>query len=122
MVIIDSSSWVEALRENGQPAVRERVRGLMQSGAARFIPMVRLELWAGVRGETEKKTLLALEAEIPELEITPAIWEEARGLGRRARASGVTVPAPDLLIAACARHHGAAIEASDAHFAQLAKL
>jgi predicted nucleic acid-binding protein len=34
----------------------------------------------------------------------------------------VTVPATDILIAACARHHGASIEAADAHFIDLAAL
>jgi predicted nucleic acid-binding protein len=56
------------------------------------------------------------------LAVTPDVWEAANGLARRARAAGLTVPAADILIAACARHHGVEIESSDAHFADLEKL
>jgi len=83
---------------------------------------VRLELWNGARGEKEKKALKEFEEAMPELEVTAEVWDEACELARRAREAGLTVPATDLLIAACARHHGAAIEAVDPHFAQLAKI
>lgn len=41
---------------------------------------------------------------------------------RRAPTAGLTIPAADILIVACARHHGGGIESTDAHFAVLAKL
>jgi predicted nucleic acid-binding protein len=84
--------------------------------------MVRLELWNGARGDREKKVLREFERLLPELEIDVDVWEVAYELARRARASGVTVPATDLLIAACAKRHGAELEHSDSDFAQLARL
>ncbi len=62
------------------------------------------------------------EQVLPELDITPEVWELACDLGRRARAKGLTVPNPDLLIEAVGRHHKVSVEAADAHFAELAKL
>jgi predicted nucleic acid-binding protein len=41
---------------------------------------------------------------------------------RRARRSGKTIPATDILIAACARRHGVELEHADQHFAALAAL
>ncbi|MFN2375474.1 MAG: PIN domain-containing protein, partial [Candidatus Binatia bacterium] len=63
-----------------------------------------------------------LERVLPELPIDTEVWQAACDLARRARAAGVTVPASDLLIAACAARHGAGLETADGDFAQLAGL
>jgi predicted nucleic acid-binding protein len=110
------------LRESGSPVVRARVNELLRSGRARLVPIVRLELWNGAQGDRERNALRHLEEVVPEIPTTPEIWDEAFDLARRARAAGVTVPAADLIIAACARRHGAAVEASDGHFAELSGL
>lgn len=122
MVLVDTSSWIHFLRPGGDAATRARVKALLEGGTARWCPLVRLELWNGAGGEREKKVLREFEKTLPELAITPEVWEEAYGLARRCRAAGVTVPATDLLIAACARHHGAGLEQADADFDQLANV
>jgi predicted nucleic acid-binding protein len=122
MVLIDTSAWIEALRERGNPDIRRRVHEHMHGGQACWMPMVRLELWNGARGDREKKALREFEQVLPELEVTAGVWDAAYDLARRARAAGLTIPVADLLIIACARHHGVAIETTDAHFAELEKL
>jgi len=122
MILIDTSVWIEALRERGNPAAGRRVHEYLKSGRACWMPMIRLELWNGARGEREKRALREFEQVLAELEVTPDVWEAANDLARRARAAGLTVPAADILIAACARHHGVEIESTDAHFADLEKL
>jgi len=84
--------------------------------------MVRLELWNGAGGEREKRVLRDFERQLPDLPVSDDVWNEAAELARQARASAVTVPAADLLIAACARHHGATLEAADSDFDLLADL
>ena len=84
--------------------------------------MVRVELWIGAGGDHEKKTLRTYERTLPEIETTREIWEEACDLARRARAAGLTCPSPDVVIAACARHRGCALESADEHLAKLMKL
>ena len=81
--------------------------------------MVRLELWNGARGEREKKVLREFERLVPELATSATVWEEAFTLSRRCRAAGVTVPATDVLIYACATHHGAELEHADGDFAAI---
>jgi len=78
--------------------------------------MVRLELWAGVGADPERRVLRVFEQRIPELPINADVWKLACNLADGSRSAGVTVPASDLLIAACGRHHGVEVEAFDAHF------
>jgi predicted nucleic acid-binding protein len=122
MKLIDTSSWIDALRRDGDPAVRARVQALMQSGEAAWCDFVRLELWNGLRGAAERKQMEALEADVTLLPTTEAVWTRSRELARRARAEGLTVPGADLLIAACAWEHGVAMEHDDAHLTALAAL
>ena len=122
MKLVDTSSWIHALRPNGDPEVRERVASLLRAGEAAWCAMVRLELWNCARGQHEKHVLKEMEKELIELEMTRQVWDDACALAQRARIRGCTVPATDLLIAACARHYGIDIEHSDEHFDTIAAL
>lgn len=84
--------------------------------------MVRLEVWAGVGTERERGVLREYEAVLPSLGIDDEVWQEAFELASRARRDGKTIPPSDILIYACARHHGTEIEHVDVHFEMLAAL
>ena len=114
--MVDSSSWVQALRRHGDGTVRERVRVLVTSGQAVWCAAIRLELWAGVGADPERQMLKDLEQRIPELAINDEIWQSACELADRCRKAGKRVPANDLLITACARYHAVELESADAHF------
>jgi hypothetical protein len=122
MTLIDTSSWIHAFRRIGHEQIRARVRHLVENGQAAWCAIVRLELWAGVGGEEERKTLRDFENHIPDLSLTDEIWEEACELASRCRKAGKSAPASDILIAACARHHRVKVETADAHFDFLMKL
>ena len=94
----------------------------LQVGEACWCPIVRLELWNGAGGEREKKALRDFERLLPELGIDDEVWTGAYELARKARSVGVSIPATDLLIAACAQRHDADLEHSDSDFTQLEKL
>jgi predicted nucleic acid-binding protein len=57
-----------------------------------------------------------------ELAIDDDVWAGAYEIARRARGAGVSVPATDILIVACARRHGADLETADSDFERLAAL
>jgi predicted nucleic acid-binding protein len=122
VILVDTSAWIHMLRPDGDEAIRARVQRALETGEACWCAMVRLELWNGAGGEREKKVLRDFDRLLPELPTTDAVWSEAAELARKARAHAVTVPAADLLIAACAHHHGAALETADTDFALLATL
>lgn len=122
MKLVDTSAWIEQLRRNGDEAVRCRVEELLRNGEAAWCPLVRLELWNGARGSREQRVLREMERELPAFDVTPAVWDLACRLAASARANGITVPASDLLVAACARHHDIDLEHADAHFDMIAGL
>ena len=122
MVLIDTSAWIHALRPDGGREVKARVAALLESGQAATCAMIRLELWNGARGDHEKRVIRDLERELPDLDITSEVWRGACALARAARKSGQTIPATDLLISACARHHGIAILHDDEHFAAMQEM
>ena len=122
MVLLDTSMWIEALRASGRPESRRRVDELLAADEAIWCDIVRLELWHGARGEKEHRDLRYLESVIRCLEMDQRAWTESFDLARRARARGLTVSAPDLMIVACAKRHGVSVESRDAQLERLARL
>ena len=122
MILVDSSSWIHFLRPNGDPKVRSRVEAALTSGEACWCPLVRLELWNGAAGDRDRKSLRDFDDVLLEIAIDDDVWASAYELARRARSAGVSVPATDILIAACARRHGADLETADSDFERLAAL
>ncbi len=122
MKLIDTSSWIHQIRGSGDTKVRARVEQLLLSGDAAWCPVIRLELWAGVGSDTDRRVLHAYQERIPELPVTNEIWDLACRLADRCRRAGLTVPPNDVLIAACGRHYGLEIEHEDSHFDLIAKV
>jgi predicted nucleic acid-binding protein len=116
MKLVDTSTWIQALRRQGEPITRERARLLVTSGQAVWCPIVRVELWAGVGKNHERQMLREVEQRIPELAINDEVWDLACELADRCRKAGKRVPPNDLIIEACARFHGVEVDAADAHF------
>lgn len=121
MIPIDTSSWIHLLRPDGDPTARGRVEAAL-AGTACWCPIVQLELWNGARGEREKRVLYDFARVLPSLPIDADVWCAAYELARRARARGVTVPAIDVIIMACARHHGTGLESTDDDFNSLRRV
>lgn len=120
MILIDTSSWIHLLRPDGDPEIQDRVEATLKSGDACWCPIVQLELWNGARGDREQRVLRRFAEALPLLPMDEDVWSVAYDLARRARAQGVTVPAADVAIAACARRHGVGLESADSDFEALA--
>ena len=120
MHLVDTSAWIESFRPGGDTDVRRAVDTAMWEGEAALCDMVLLELWVGARGAAEQATIERLASNLTVLPIDVDVWRKAHALARACRAAGLTVPTPDLVIAACADHHGVEILERDAHFAQIA--
>lgn len=116
MKLIDTSVWVDYLRGEDETELREEVRSLLQSGRAAWCEMIRLELWNGACGAHEIKALKDMESVIPNLSVTPAVWDQAMETARRARKSGRSIPTSDLVIQACSTVHGVELLHNDTHF------
>lgn len=121
-VLIDSSAWIEAMRTKGDEVLRASVAEAVREGHARFCDLVRLELWNGIGGDAERRWLEELEREVETVPTDAETWDEARNLAVETRRHGLTIPATDLLIAACARVHRLGILHRDNHFDRLEAL
>ena len=120
MILVDTSAWVEFLRDTGSP-VCERVDALLEADVATCDP-VRMEVLAGARDERhlrELRRLLARGTSIPTLSID---YEDAAAWYRTCRRNGDTIRRlVDCLIAAVAIRADVELLQADADFAALAR-
>jgi predicted nucleic acid-binding protein len=115
VILIDSSAWIEFLRDTGSPAC-DRVEALVDAEIATCDP-IRMEILAGARSDAHLADLRALLARATLLPTAPAHYEQAAALYRRARWSGLTVRhLRGCLIAAVAIDHGVPMLHADRDF------
>lgn len=120
--LIDTSAWIETLWANSDPAVRARVTAIAADDRAVLCDMVRVELWNGARSSRDHKLLSELEGKLETVPTVPELWTLAREMAQRLRGRGLTVPAADLVIAACAEHHRLGLVHNDQHFDQIERI
>jgi predicted nucleic acid-binding protein len=121
MKLVDTSSWIEYLRD-AESEVGNRVEELLLTGDAGWCELTAVELWHGVRGAREKRDLGELEREITLFPMDADAWQKARRLAVRCREAGLTVPVADLIIASVASRHGLEVEHCDRHFDKILPL
>lgn len=115
MILIDTSAWIEFLRDTGSPVCR-LVDEVLEEEIAVCDP-VRMEVLAGARSESHLLLLRRLLARAASIEARPADYETAAALYRQCRRRGETVrKLIDCLIAAIAIRAGAPLLHSDADF------
>jgi len=120
VILIDTSAWVEFLRDTGTP-VCQRVDDLLDGDVATCHP-VRMELLAGARGEQHLNELRRLLARAALLPTHDTDYESAAALFRTCRRNGETVRRLlDCLIAATAIRAGVAVLHADSDFDTLAR-
>lgn len=120
MILIDTSAWIEFLRDTGSP-VCTRVDRLLGGELATCDP-VRMEVLAGARDENHLNDLRRLLARATLLPTEATAYEEGAALYRACRRSGETVRRlMDCLIAAVAIGAGTPILHADADFDVLAR-
>ncbi len=120
MILVDTSAWIEFLRDTGSP-ICERVDVLLDLEIAVCEP-VRMEVLAGARDEQHLRGLERLLARAVALRTTPADYDEAATVYRRCRQRGETIrKLIDCLIASVAMRAGTAILHKDRDFDVIAR-
>jgi predicted nucleic acid-binding protein len=118
--MIDTSAWVEFLRDTGSPVCR-RVDQLLDRDIAICDP-VRMEVLAGARDDHHLDELRRLLARASALGTESVDFETSAGLYRRCRSGGETVRRLiDCLIAAVSIRHGVPVLHADVDFDVLAR-
>jgi predicted nucleic acid-binding protein len=121
LTLIDTSLWTHAMRQSGDPVLRDRVRRRLNDGSAAWCELIRLELWKGHRIRDDGVHLSLMEQRLPRLSINSEVWNLASTIAHQMQRKGLVIPTSDFIIFACARVHGAALEHNDKHFDMLAE-
>ena len=120
MILIDTSAWIEFLRDTGSVTC-ERVEALLETEIA-TCDVVRMELLAGARDELHLNDLRRLLARATLIATVPTDFDDAASLFRLCRRRGKTVrKLIDCLIAAIAIRAGVPLFHMDSDFDVLAR-
>ena len=115
MILVDTSAWIEFLRDTGSP-VCQRVDDLLATEIA-TCDVVRMEVLAGARDEQHLQQLRRLLARASTLPTEPVDYDAAAALYRTCRQRGHTVrKLIDCLIAAVAIRGNVPVPQRDADF------
>ncbi len=120
MILVDTSAWVEFLRDTASP-VCTRVDELLDADIATCHP-IRMEVLAGARDDRHLADLRGLLARASLLPTDPVDYEDAAALYRTCRRGGDSVrKLIDCLIAATAIRADVAVLHADSDFEVLSR-
>ncbi len=120
MILVDTSAWVEFLRDTDSP-VCTRVDELLDGEIATCDP-VRMEVLAGARDENHLTDLRRLLARASTIHLVPGDYEDAAAAYRTCRRRGETVrKLIDCLIGAVAIRADVPVLQADSDFDVLAR-
>ena len=120
MILIDTSAWIEFLRDTRSP-ICERVEVLLESEIA-TCDVIRMEVLVGARDERHLNDLRRLLAMATHIATLPTDYDDATALFRTCRQRGGTVrKLIDCLITAIAIRVDVPILHNDRDFQELAR-
>ena len=120
MIVVDSSAWIEFLRDTGSP-VCVAVDDLLDGDVA-ICDAISMEILAGARDEHHLARLRGLLGRATLLPTTPTDYDQAAALYRTCRRRGETIrKLIDCLIASVALRADAEVLHADADFTALAR-
>ncbi len=110
--LVDSNVFISYLRRGKDPAAEllERFEDVYTC------PMVRLEVQRGLKLPAARDRLAGFFDTTCNVTIDHRIWTQATELAWTLDRSGFTIPAPDIIIAACAVRARVPIFTADLHF------
>jgi predicted nucleic acid-binding protein len=120
LILVDTSAWVEFLRDTGSSACT-RVDELLDGEIATCDP-IRMEVLAGARDENHLNDLRRLLARASVIDLVPGDYEDAAAVYRTCRRRGETVrKLIDCLIGAIAIRAEVPVLQADSDFDVLAR-
>lgn len=112
VALVDSNVYISLLRTGLDPAawLGERFEDVYICG------MVRIEVLRGQKTRNQRDLLASFFDILCNIPMDNRLWEESAGLAWKLDRGGLTLPAPDIIIAACAIRAGVPVLTADAHF------
>ena len=122
MIVADSSALIEYYRRGGTPEVQDAVAAAIADDELAFNGIIFVEVVGFAADERERRALLASFGAFRRLALEDGDFDLAAAIGFDLRRRGRTVPATDLIIAACAIRVRAELLHVDDHFADIASV
>ena len=116
MILIDTSTWLFALKKDFHPVIKQKVEQLLVQSDVAICGMIALELLGGT---TSVKEYLRLKSRLDALyyiESDRALWDLSSKLAFDLKRKGISIPYADILIAASALKERAILVHADSHF------
>ena len=110
--LVDSNVFIALMRRREDPSRRlgEQLDDIYTCG------MVRLEVLRGMKNPRERDAMAGFFNVLCHVQTDSKLWEQAAELGWEMDRRGRTIPAQDILIAACALRAGVPMLTADRHF------
>lgn len=121
MVLIDTSAWLFALKKDFHPAIKKRIEELLLESDVAINGMIELELLGGARSEKEYNRLKNRLEALYYVEADRPLWYLASKIAFDLKRKGMSIPYPDIFIAASALKEGAVLINADSHFDLIAE-
>lgn len=119
-VLVDSNVFISLLRRGLDPV--ELLGDWIGNGDLATCGMVRMEVERGLKIDRIRRRIGNFFDVLINVPTTNKIWEQATETAWKLGRSGITLPAQEILIAACASEIGAAVLSDDKHFDEFAGL
>lgn len=120
MVIVDTSAWIEFFRRDGDLKVKMAVKSLLDEYEATLCGPVEMEFLGGAFPH-ERPKIQAWFDVIPYLPNDQKLWRKAATTYADLRATGLTAPWNDILIATITLESDLRVYAVDRHFDAMAE-
>lgn len=117
-IIVDTCVWIEFFRKPGSE-ITLHLMSLLRERKVIMVGMVMAEILQGVKSPKEAGIVKQSLGKLPYQEITRDIWEAAGRKSAALRASGITIPLSDLIIACAAFSGDHEVFTVDPHFKEL---
>ncbi len=119
-MLVDSSAWISYLR-SGEGTLSTSLERLLDENRVALCGIVLTEVRQGLRSHEQREVLELFET-VPYLETTRDDYERAGALLAGLQRRGMTIPAPDGVIAALCLEHELALLEFDQHFEHIEDL
>lgn len=121
LALIDSSVWIEFYRPHGGKKLKEQVIDCISNDLAAVNQLIALEVRRGVADRDGFTRITDDMAAFTMLEVDQGVYDRAAEIGFASRASGLSVPTIDLVIAATALVYDCELWHQDKHFELISK-
>jgi predicted nucleic acid-binding protein len=122
MIVADSSALIEYYRRAGSPVVQEAVAAAIAGDELAVNGIIFVEVVGFAADEGERRGLIESFSAFHRLALDDGDFDLAASIGFDLRRRGRTVPATDLVVAACAIRARAELLHVDDHFDEIARV